>query len=160
MHELYDFVILLLLRLRKENEMKIRAYILSVLFLFLGIMSQMLYAQEAISDSERLVRLEEGQKRLENRTNDRRVEIDNSFDILKDDINKRFDKLIFLEKLIFGGLVAILCVMIANWIVMWKLINKLDAKVEKCLILGYREEEIKEIRGRLQALEAKILKAT
>ena len=140
--------------------MKIRAYILSVLFLFLGIMSQMLYAQEAISDSERLVRLEEGQKRLENRTNDRRVEIDNSFDILKDDINKRFDKLIFLEKLIFGGLVAILCVMIANWIVMWKLINKLDAKVEKCLILGYREEEIKEIRGRLQALEAKILKAT
>ena len=132
--------------------MQARVYIFSVILLFLVITSKTILAQEAISDSElleRLVRIEEGQKRLESRIND-----------LRNSNDKRFDDLQFWLQFILGVVVASLGGMIAQWMVMWKRMSQVEAKVEDRLIIGYREEEINELKRRLESLEAKIIAGT
>ena len=165
--------------------MKIRMYIFSVLFLLFGVTPQMHYAQEAVSDSERLIRLEEGQKRLETRIDDLREDMDQRFDDMRsgidqrfDDmqsgidqrfeavdkrfeaIDKRFDDLQFWLQFILGVVVVTLGGMIAQWMVMWKRMSQVEAKVEDRLIIGYREQEFNELKQRLQFLEAKIAAQT
>jgi len=104
-------------------------------------MPSLVFAQDKISEAEileRLVGLEEGQKRLETRINDLRDGNDKRFDA----IDKRFDDLQFWLQFILGVVVATLGGMIVQWMVMWKRMSLVEAMTEDYSINGYREEEI------------------
>jgi len=141
-------------------------YIFMLLLFVLAIITNPIAAQKTMSDSElleRLVRLEEGQKQLVTRIDDLRDSNNQRFNDLRDSnnqrfdaINKRFDDLFFWLQLVSGALVLILGGMIAQWMLMWKRMSKVEAKVEDRLIIGYREEEMNKLKQQLKTLQAKI----
>jgi len=147
--------------------MRIRMQIFLVLFAILSTTPQMLYAQEAVSNSDLLIRIEEGQKRLETRIdnldariNDLRRDMDSRFDDLRTDMNSRFDDFKFWLQIIVTGIATIIGGIVAQWLIVWKKITHVEGQVEDRLILGYREQEFNEMKKRLVSLEAKIAALT
>ncbi len=115
---------------------------------------------------ERLVRLEEGQKNLEKSLEDFRSEMNTRFNDMNtrfsdmntrfSDVNKRFDDLRFWLQFILGTVVLILGGLVAQWMLFWKRLSQVEARVDERIVLGYKEEELKEIKRRLETLEARI----
>lgn len=122
--------------------------------LLLLLLPQLLMAQEIKEQTsgERLVRLEEGQKNLEKRLEDLRRDINTRFD----DMNNRFNDMRFWLQFILGTVVLILAGLIAQWMLLWKRMSQVEAKVDERLVLGFKEEEIRELKRRLQQLEMKL----
>jgi len=145
------------------------------------------------SIEERLIRLEEGQKALNQRldstnkriddfrqdTNTRFAElrqdmnerfanleksVDERFNSVNerfDSINKRFDDLQFWLQLIFGAVVLVLAGLIAQWLLMWRKLIKVETAVEEHLaetekdrLIAFQREEIEMLKARLDKLEA------
>lgn len=121
---------------------------------FLLLFPQRTWAQEVRKTTieEGLVRIEEGQKNLEKRLEDLRSETNTRFN----DMNRRFDDMRFWLQFILGTVVLILGALLAQWMLLWKRLSQVEARVDERLVLGYKEEEIKEIKHRLEKLEARL----
>lgn len=135
-------------------------FLILILFLPLSLWSQQTQQQTI---EERLIRLEMGQQNLEKRLEDFRNDVNIRFSELRTDVNhrfesvdKRFDDLKFWLQLILGTVVAILGTMLIQWIVTWKRIFKVEAQVEDRIVLGYKEEEIRDLKRRMEKIEASL----
>lgn len=101
---------------------------------------------------ERLIRLEMGQQNLENRLTD----VNTRLSELRTDMNQRFDDFKFWLQIIFGAVVACLGAILIQWMIMWKRIVKVESQVEDRIVLGYREEDLRDIKRRVEKLEASL----
>jgi len=122
-------------------------------------------AQEKPSSiEERLIRLEVGQKALNQRIDDFRQDTNTRFAAIDkrfDDINNRFDDLQFWLQLTFGAIVLVIAGIIAQWLLMWRKLIKIETKVEEHLaetekdrLITFQREEIEMLKSRLDKLEA------
>ena len=183
------------------NNLKILVINLSFISIILFLNPFSLEAQEKPSSiEERLIRLEEGQKALNQRIDELRdslrremiarfaavdqrfasidqrfASIDQRFDDMNkrfddmnkrfdnrfDDINKRFDDLQFWLQLVFGAVVLMFAGLIAQWLLMWRRLIKIETKVEEHLaetekdrLIALQREEIEMLKARLDKLEA------
>ncbi|MFQ6042238.1 MAG: hypothetical protein ACE5PV_15390, partial [Candidatus Poribacteria bacterium] len=102
------------------NNLKVLAVNLSLISTILLLNPFFVEAQEKPSSiEERLIRLEDGQKALNQRIDDMNKRFD---DMNKrfDDINKRFGDLQFWLQLVFGVVALMLAGLIAHWLLMWR----------------------------------------
>jgi len=142
------------------------------------------------SIEETLIRLEEGQKALSQRledglktlnqriddTNKRiddlrqdmnsqigslRQDIYTQVGNLREDMNERFADLNFWLQITFGAVVLVIAGLIAQWLLMWKRLIRVDTKVEEHLaetekdrLIAFQHEEIEMLKTRLDKLEA------
>ena len=142
-------------------------------------------AQEKPSSiEERLIRLEEGQKALNQRIDDTNKRIDELRDSLRqemtarfaavdqsfasinqrlddmnkrfDDINKRFGDLQFWLQLVFGVVALMLAGLIAHWLLMWRRLIKIETKVEEHLAEAEKDRLIAFQREEIEMLKAKL----
>jgi len=123
---------------------------------FLLSLVQAAFAQQRPTIEERLIRLEEGQRSLERRIDDLHRRIDD----LRADINRRFDDFRFWLQFILGALVLIMGGLIAQWLMMWRRLIRVDtalthhmADSEKDQLLAFQREEIRLLKERLDRLE-------
>lgn len=128
---------------------------------------QATFAQQRPTIEERLIRLEEGQRSLERRIDDLNQRIGDvnrslgqRIDDLRADINRRFDDFQFWLQFILGALVLIIGGLIAQWLMMWQRLIRVDtalthhlADAEKDQLLAFQREEIRLLKERLDRLE-------
>ena len=106
---------------------------------------------------ERLIRVEEGQKALVQRIEDTNRRIDD----LRVDMNQRFGDLMFWLQMTFGAVLVVMGGLIAQWLVMWRRLIRLDIlladhlrETEKDRLLAFQREEIEVLKQRIERLEA------
>jgi hypothetical protein len=126
-------------------------FLILIIFLPVSLWSQQ---PEKQTIEERLIRFEAGQQNLEQRLEDFRSDVNTRFAELRTDMNQRFDDFQFWLQIIFGAVIACLGAILIQWMIMWKRIAKVEAQVEDRIVLGYREEELREIKRRIEKLEA------
>lgn len=132
-------------------------------------------AAEKPTIEERFIRLEEGQKRLfqrmedtNKRIDDLRQDINQSFGDINqrlDDMNRRFDErfddLHFWLQIVLGMLVLVIAGLVAQFLLVWQRLVKVESKVEDHLaetekdrLIDFQREEIENLKTRLDKLEA------
>jgi len=47
---------------------------------------------------------------------------------------------------------------IAQWILVWRKVDRIEARVEKRIAIGYRIEEIQDLKRRIERFEAAVSK--
>jgi len=119
--------------------------ILILLILTPGLLKSQELKKESIE--ERLARIEANQLNLEKRMDERFESID-----------KRFDDLRFWLQFILGAMVLTLGAVIAQWMLVWWKVDRIEARVEERIVIGYRIEEMQELKKRIDRLEAAISK--
>ncbi|MDZ7261757.1 MAG: hypothetical protein ONB05_06605, partial [candidate division KSB1 bacterium] len=132
---------------------------LKVLLFLIILIPQLLWAQEGKKETieERLVRIEANQQNLEKRLEDFRSEINKRFEAIDkrfEAVDKRFDDLRFWLQFILGAMVLMIGAIVAQWMLVWRKVDRIEARVEERIVIGYREEEIRELKRRLERLEA------
>jgi len=120
------------------------------------------------SNEVKLARIEANISNLEKRMDERFEAIDKRFEAIDkrfedidkrfEDINKRFDDLRFWLQFILGAMVLILGAVIAQWMLVWRKVDRIEARVEERIIIGYRVEEMEHLKNRIERLEAAISK--
>ena len=151
-----------------------KCLLLSVLLILIpGLVNSQELKKSSIE--ERLIRIEASQQNLEKRFDDLGLYIDRRFEgvdkrfesvdnqIISLDkrfeaIDKRFDDLRYWLQFILGAMVLMLGAIIAQWMLVWRKVDRIEASVEGRIVIGYREEEIREMRKRIETLEAALAK--
>jgi hypothetical protein len=129
---------------------------LILLFIFFALAPGALKSQELKKESvdDRLARIETNLLNLEKRLDERFEFIDQRFEA----VDKRFDDLIFYLQVIFGATILILAAVIAQWLLVWRKVDRIEARVEERIVIGYRIEEMQELKKRIERLEAAVSK--
>lgn len=136
---------------------------LLLLFSLLIITSGSLKAQELKKESveERLARIEINLSNLDKRLDDLRLYMDKRFEGVDqrfESIDKRFDDLRFWLQFILGAMILILGAVLAQWMLVWRKVDRIEARVEERIVIGDRIEEMEELKKRLERVEAAISK--
>lgn len=136
---------------------------LTLLFVFFALAPGILKSQDAKKESidERLARIEANQVNLEKRLDERFNFIDQRFESMDkrfEAVDKRFDDLRFWLQFILGAMILMLGAVIAQWMLVWRKVDRIEARVEERVVIGYRIEEMQELRKRIDRLEAVISK--
>ncbi|MDZ7261756.1 MAG: hypothetical protein ONB05_06600 [candidate division KSB1 bacterium] len=141
---------------------------LRVLICLVIFIPPLLWAQEGKKETieERLVRIEANQQSLEKRLEDLRTDMGKYFELIDkrfeavdkrfEAVDKRFDDLRFWLQFILGAMVLMIGAIVAQWMLVWRKVDRIEARVEERIVIGYREEEIRELKRRLERLEARI----
>lgn len=129
---------------------------LILLFVLFALAPGLLKPQELKKESvdERLARIETTLLNLEKRLDERFEFIDQRFEA----VDKRFDDLRFWLQFILGAMVLTLAAVIAQWMLVWRKVDRIEARVEERVVIGYRIEEMQELKKRIDRLEAAISK--
>lgn len=132
----------------KLNIKSLKTFVLFMVFSIIPFYAYAVTGDLTISDKEiieRLVRLEEGQKAM---------------NIRFDDMNRRFDELVFWIQMIFGSMILILMGIISGGILLWRRQTRIETllenhlkETEKNRLIALHREEIEMLKGRLERLE-------
>ncbi len=144
-----------------------KALLLLILFMYApGLLKSQELKKEGIE--VRLARIEANQLNLEKRFDDLRLYMDKRFEGVDqrfesidkrfEAIDKRFDDLRFWLQFILGAMVLMLGAVIAQWMLVWRKVDRIEARVEERIVIGYRIEEMQELKKRIDRLEAAISK--
>jgi len=121
------------------------------------IVSVVATAAEKPTVEERLIRLEEGQKRLNQRIEDTNRRIDD----LRQDMNQRFADLHFWLQIVIAMLALVIAGLIAQFLLVWQRLVRVESKVEEHLaetekdrLIVFQRGEIDMLKARLDKLEA------
>jgi len=136
---------------------------LLLLFLLFALAPGILKSQEVKKESidERLVRIEANLLNLEKRLDEHFEFIDQRFEAVDrrfEAVDKRFDDLRFWLQFILGAMILTLGAVIAQWMLVWRKVDRIEARVEERIVIGYSIDEMQELKKRIDRLEAAISK--
>jgi hypothetical protein len=146
---------------------KLTIIIITLIF----IVSYSATAAEKPTIEERLIRLEEGQKMLNQRIEDTNKRIDDFRQDMNqrfgdinqrfDDMNQRFDDLRFWIQIALGMLALVIAGLVGQFLLIWRRLVKVELKLENNLaemekdrLITFQREEIEMLKARLDKLEA------
>ena len=122
-----------------------------------------LTAQSAPTLDERLVRLEEGQKALAQRSDDTnqriddlRADMNSRFTDMRVDMNSRFDDLLFWIQMLFGLVAVVIAGLVAQWLLIWQRLIRLETTVHDQLQVTQRDQLVVQLRQELVTIAQRL----